>query len=211
MARAFPDIQRIYNILNRRYRVRRMQQIEAALHLSSETHVLDVGGTRYLWSIASQRPRLVLVNLASPGRRQDGIRDVIADARRLPFKDDAFDVVFSNSLIDHLSTFEQQRLFAGECRRVAKRHVIQSPNHWFPIEPHLVAPFIHWLPTRIRRPLLAFTLWGLVDKPTREERDQFVEEVRMLTVKEMRMLFPESIVYRERVLGLTKSIIAIKT
>jgi hypothetical protein len=188
-----------------------MRRVCAALNISADTSVLDVGGTRYIWTLAPVRPRAVLLNLRPVGHADDWFTDVIGDARRLPFKDDAFDLVFSNSLVDHLATLDQQRRFADEVRRVARCYAVQSPNHRFPVEPHLLTPFVHWLPKRVRVALMRnFTVRGLVTRPTRQECEAFADEVRMLTPKDMRTLFPEAEIWHERFMGMTKSLTAVK-
>ena len=62
------------------------------------------------------------------------------------FGDASFDIAFSNSVIEHLSTFENQARMAAEVRRVARAYWVQTPNFWFPIEPHFLVPAWHWLP-----------------------------------------------------------------
>ena len=136
--------------------------------------------------------------------------DVIGDACRLPFKDRSCDVIFSNSLIEHLYTIDRQFQFADECRRVGRRYFVQSPNRHFPIEPHLLTPFIHWIPQRFRSRLLRnFTVWGWVARPSPQQCQQFVSEVRMVTGGELRAMFPDARIWRERVVGLTKSVMAV--
>jgi hypothetical protein len=207
-----PVIHRIYTTVGGRFRARRMHRMWNSLGLSRDTLVLDVGGSRLNWLLLPEHPRVVLLNILPPRDSGHGMIDVIGDARRLPFKDNSFDVVFSNSLIDHLYTFEGQHWFALECRRVAKRYYVQSPNQRFPIEPHLLTPFIHWLPKKLRVRLLRnFTIHGWVTRPNRQQCEQFINEVRMLTMRDMRRLFPEGEVWRERFLGLTKSLTAVKS
>jgi Methyltransferase domain len=204
-------IHRIYTMVGGRFRVRRMHRMWNSLGLSRDTLVLDAGGTRHDWMLLPEHPRVVLLNILPPGDSGHGMLDVIGDARRLPFKDNSFDLVFSNSLIDHLYTFEGQRCFALECRRVARRYYVQSPSQRFPIEPHLLTPFIHWLPRKLRLRLLRnFTIHGWVTRPNRQQCEQFINEVRMLTMRDMRRLFPEGEIWRERFLGLTKSLTAVK-
>ena len=67
---------------------------------------------------------------------------------KLPFGDGSFDFVFSNSAIEHLRTPERQRRFAVEVARVGKRYCVQTPNRWFPLESHLLTPWVHYLPKR---------------------------------------------------------------
>lgn len=132
------------------------------------------------------------------------------DGRKLPFKDQAFDLVYSNSVIEHLGTWENQQAFAAECKRAGRSYYIQTPNRWFPIEPHYIAFFVHWLPRRIRRRILRhFTLWGWLTRPTQADCDAVIAEIRLLTHKELQALFPEATIWRERVFGLTKSLIAV--
>jgi hypothetical protein len=201
----------IYALVGERFRTKRMHRMWSSLGLSKDTLVLDVGGSRRTWLLLAEHPRVVLLNILPPSDSGHGMVDVIGDARRLPFRDSSFDVVFSNSLIDHLYTFEGQHSFALECRRIAKQYYIQSPNQRFFIEPHLLTPFIHWLPKKVRVRLLRnFTIHGWVTRPNRRHCEQFVNEVRMLTMRDMRRLFPEGEIWRERFLGLPKSLIAVK-
>jgi hypothetical protein len=135
---------------------------------------------------------------------------VVGDGRFLPFGDKSFDIVFSNSVIEHLGDFASQQLFAKETVRVGIRYCVQTPNRWFPIDPHLFTPLIHFLPQGWQRRLLRnFTIWGLVARPTLEQCDEFLQEVRLLGYREFKGLFPNAEIYRERFFGLTKSLVAI--
>jgi hypothetical protein len=51
---------------------------------------------------------------------------------------------------------------------------------------------------------------GLVNKPDQETIDKFLTEIRLLSVRDMRLLFPDAEIVRERFCGFTKSIIAMK-
>jgi hypothetical protein len=204
------NIHVIYGLLRGRFRTKRMRKVWDSFALSKDTLVLDVGGSPHNWLLLPEQPRVVLLNI-EPVEHSEML-SVVGDARRLPFKDKSFDVVFSNSLIEHLFTFQDQEQFAKECRRVAERYFVQSPNQRFPIEPHLLTPLVHWLPKKARARLIRnFTVWGWLDRPDRHESERFVEEVRMLTPREMRVLFPEAEIWHERFLGLSKSVMAAKT
>jgi hypothetical protein len=205
------DIHYLYAKLNRQFRMRRMNRFTEAFGIDSRTRILDIGGSHYIWMDLPVRPKVVLLNLVLDKDHGDDFTDIIADARQLPFKDKSFDLVFSNSLIEHLFTFDQQKRFADDCRRVAAQYYIQSPNQHFFLEPHLLTPFIHWLPKIVRVRLLRnFTIWGLVTRPTREDCQHFVHEVRMLTKRDLRRLFPDAEIWHERVLGMSKSLMAIR-
>lgn len=213
------NIHRLYAKLSPQFRLRRMYRFAEAFEIDSRTRILDVGGSHHIWRLLPVKPNVVMLNILPPDDEYDAgdesianLRVVLGDACHLPFKDRSFDLVFSNSLIEHLYTFDQQQRFADECQRVAARYYVQVPNQRFFLEPHLLTPFIHWLPKSMRARLLRnFTVWGLVTRPTRQECEHFIEEVRLLTERDLRQLFPEAEIWHERVLGLSKSLMAVKT
>lgn len=87
-----------------------------------------------------------------------GMRFVVADGCRLPFRDQAFDVVHSSAVIEHVGSFARQCAFVRECCRVARRTAfITTPNRWFPVEFHTVLPLVHWLPKPAFRSLMRNT------------------------------------------------------
>jgi hypothetical protein len=180
--------------------------------ITSETKVLDVGGTIATWQLSGFRPKVTLLNLTAS--RFDGrdMRCVVGDGQRLPFKDGAFDVAFSNSVIEHLGDWNKQQQLAREIVRVARYYYVQTPNRRFFVEPHLITPFIHFFPRNWQRRMLRnCTIWGLVMRPTPQQCDQFLKEVRLLSEAEMGLLFADGKILREKVAGMTKSIIAVRT
>jgi ubiquinone/menaquinone biosynthesis C-methylase UbiE len=87
-----------------------------------------------------------------------GVRFVMADGLRLPFREEAFDVVHSSAVIEHVGSLARQCAFVAECCRVARRAVfITTPNRWFPVEFHTVLPLVHWLPKEAFRALMRRT------------------------------------------------------
>jgi hypothetical protein len=194
-----------------RFRRKRMQAFFTRMSPPPETLLLDIGGTAQTWSVESpvHEPFSVtlLNNLPYPDSPDKRFLSVLGDAARLPFRDQFFDIAFSNSVIEHMVTWEQQQRFANEARRVAHRLWIQTPARSFPIEPHLLAPWIQYLPRRIQHRIVRWTLRGLL---TPQAVHQIVDEVRLLTYREFRELFPDCLILRERVLGLTKSYIAVR-
>jgi SAM-dependent methyltransferase len=118
------DIHDLYAKLNRQFRAKRMHRFAEAFGIDSQTRILDVGGSHYIWMVLPVRPKVVLLNLLPDKEHGDDFTDVIGDARHLPFMDNSFDVVFSNSLIEYLYTFDEQQRFADDCRRVAARYYI---------------------------------------------------------------------------------------
>lgn len=203
------NIQSIYRPIQRYFRTKRMQQLCQIFRLTPESSILDIGGNEFNWMLLRFSPLVTLLNLTVP--RESKFIWVVADGRHLPFKDGAFEMIYSNSMIEHLGMIGNQRLFAEECRRVGQNYYVQTPNKWFFMEPHLITPFVHWLPHRIQRLLLRnFTIWGWITRPTSQYCDSFLNEIRLLDERGLKQLFPESKIYREYFLGFVKSIIAVK-
>ncbi|MBM3774061.1 MAG: class I SAM-dependent methyltransferase [Acidobacteria bacterium] len=190
-----------------------MRRVVEDLGITARTTVLDVGGTPYNWSLAPLCPRVTIVNLARAGAEMGGAAWVIADGRRLPFRDRAFEVVFSNSVIEHLGDERSQAEFAREVARVGRFFYVQTPNRWFPIEHHLLTPFLHFLPAKLAGWLARrFTLWRLLARPSPDRAKYYIEhylaDVRLLDAGGLAKLFPKAIIARERFLGFTKSLAA---
>ena len=174
--------------------------------------ILDVGGTENFWArmdFVDPGVEIHLINLGeTPAPRHPRIRSLTGDARDLGrFTDDEYDVVFSNSVIEHVGTFEDQEKMAREIVRVGKRFFVQTPNRYFPIEPHFIFPFFQFLPRRAQVALVMNLSIGWANRsPTREAALARVSSVELLTRSQLQRLFPGARLYRERVLGLTKSL-----
>ncbi|MES2221696.1 MAG: class I SAM-dependent methyltransferase [Acidobacteriota bacterium] len=193
------------------FRRRRMQRFISLFRHFSKLRVLDIGGTSQTWTSESkgcEQFSVTLINLRSNRPPEENHFALIqGDATSLPFADDAFDLAFSNSVIEHVGTWDQQQAFAREARRVAPRLWIQTPARSFPLEAHLLAPYIQYLPKRFQHRIVRWTPRGLLQPDVVHE---IVEEVRLLTHGEMKYLFPDCFILKERVLGITKSYIAVR-
>jgi hypothetical protein len=202
--------------ISRYFRRRRMARFAAEMGIGTETRVLDIGGTLDNWQLLAAPPRLVLLNTPRAAADLAGASAWVAgDGRALPFRDGAFDVVFSNSVIEHVGDSTSQRQFAREVSRVGRDYWVETPNRWFPVEQHLLTPFVHWLPRRWQRALVPrFNWWrALVPLPT-DRRDFYIDhylrDVRLLGPRQLRGLFPEAKILRECVLGVAKSLVAFR-
>ncbi len=201
---------KIYNLVQIRLRPRRMYLFYKTLGIRRDTKVLDVGGTLFNWKLAPFIPDLTILNIYPFYESlPSNIKWIVGDARCMGFKDKSFDVVFSNSVIEHVGNWEDQIRFAQEIKRVSERYFIQTPNYWFPIETHLITPFIHWLPSPLARSLLRFSMRSLITRDL-ETTIRFYNEVRLLKPKEMALLFPEATIRYEYLFLFRKSIYAIK-
>jgi hypothetical protein len=200
--------------LSLRFRRRRMQRFLRELGVTGETRILDIGGTPDCWELITERPRITLLNTPrAKGDLRGAASWVAGDGRSLPFRDCSFDIVFSNSVIEHVGDAESQMRFAKEVARVGRCYWVQTPNLWFPVEQHLLTPIVHWLPRAWQRAIVPrFTVWSVVATVTPDQRRFYLEhylgEVRLLSAGELQRLFPGARIVRERFLGWTKSLIA---
>jgi methyltransferase family protein len=171
--------------------------VRSLLDLRGQESVVDVGGTDVSWWFVDWPGPIVRCNLDLSGA-SSGLR-VRADGCALPFSNQAFDVAFSNSVIEHLTSADAQRRFGSELRRVGRRYFLQTPNRSFPIEPHYLFPFFQYLPTAIQRWLHTHFDIGTVKKT-----DAF-GTIRLLTKRDLESLFPEAALVPERLGPFVKS------
>ena len=205
------------NSIGAKFRARRLRKFEKlffrTFNYEKPISILDVGGTSYFWK-GSQIPNIpgvsiTLLNLHLEKPTHPHIKAKIGDATSMTeFADNNFDLVFSNSVIEHLYTLENQRKMAAEIQRVGKRYFIQTPNKYFPVEAHYALPFAQYLPKRLLLFLLTKTKLSRFKRWSHRDAQQYLDEIRLLNQSEMKALFPESKLLKEKVLGLTKSITA---
>ena len=201
---------RLHRPVARYFRTKRLRWFTSVFDVKSTTRVLDLGGLAYYWDFLDEPPAVTIINLEPPVEGSGSSRWVVADATRLPFRNEAFDVVFSNSLIEHIIGDSDRKAFADEVRRVGRRFCVQTPNRRFPIEPHLMTPLIHFLPRRLQKRLVRnFTLWGWIARPTSAEASGFLGLTKLIDRREFELLFPGATIIREKFLGLTKSFTAV--
>lgn len=162
--------------------------------------ILDVGGEHYTWEIIGRTQGITLLNISIP-EKTDGFSYICASALEMPFRDQSFDLAFSNSAIEHVGSEENQFKFAKEMMRVGKKIYCQTPSRLFPIDPHLTAPFLHWLPARWLTPtfLRYFTPTGwLLKRP-------YQYDVTWISKAKLIKMFPGCKIKTERFLLLPKS------
>ena len=190
----------------------------------SGIRILDIGGRQNYWERVdfykknSKRIKeIVLINIENNINETDPrfrvidgtdpkFKAVLGDGRNMAqYKNQEFDVVFSNSVIEHVGDLTDQQCMANEAMRVGKRYFIQTPNRHFPIEPHFTILFFQYFPDWLK--LLALRK----EKLKWADEQAFVESVthiRLISKKEMIALFPKAKIYEEKVFGITKSFIA---
>jgi hypothetical protein len=201
--------------LAHRFRQKRFEWLTARLAvLPKPVRVLDVGGTEIFWRRMDYgfngEIDLTLLNLQEEAVSLPFARSVAGDARDLSrFADKEFDLVFSNSVIEHLGLFRDQLLMAREIRRVGRRYFVQTPNRYFPLEPHALVPFFQFVPRRLAAAVLARRPVGWIPKATdRAAAIIDAESLRLLDKRELRLLFPDAQILEERLGPLVKSYVA---
>ncbi len=200
------------NSFSNRMRARRFELFaRLAAPLPRPLRILDVGGTDDLWEGVGWAGRddvqITMLNLAAGESRHANITPVAGDATDLDgVADREFDVAFSNSVIEHLFTADHQAAMAREMRRVGRAMWLQTPNFWFPVEPHFHVVGWQWLPERTRVEILRRRSCGWRSRtPDPDEAREIVREVRLLRRGELSRLFPGAHIVPERFLGTVKS------
>jgi len=175
--------------------------------------ILDVGGTATFWKMMGLDSMgevfVTVLNVAHENLTQSHIRSMIGDACNIQAADKSFDVVFSNSVIEHVGNSQGQMRMATEVCRVGNRYFVQTPNKFFLLEPHFLFPFFQFLPVSIRVRLLQnFDLGWFRRTRSAAKAREIVDSIRLLDKREFASLFPRGSIYEEKVLGMTKSIVA---
>lgn len=176
--------------------------------------ILDVGGEEAFWAVQgfdTRAHRVCIMNNRTLELRDTNITFVHGDALHLEqWNDRSVDLLVSNSVIEHVGMFPEQQRMAAEVLRVARHYHIQTPNHLFPLEPHFLFPFFHWLPVPVRAVLHTLLPLGWYGRAKRySEALRTVRSVRLLRYSELRRLFPDGVILRERFGWFTKSFIVI--
>jgi hypothetical protein len=179
--------------------------------------IVDVGGKAIYWQKLEplwrgRQVHITLVNLESEPEPDGRFASRAGDARDLrQFPEMSFDLVHSNSVIEHVGLWHDQQRMAQEIRRLAPRYFVQTPNFWFPVEPHFRAPFIHWLPEPWRASIVMRRGCGFYPRArSTDEARRILDDARLLDARAMAELFPDAVIERERFAGFTKSLIAIR-
>ncbi len=192
-----------------RLRERRWQTFRTAFpHVAGYT-VLDLGGTADYWRRAPVRPmNVTVVNLHEPGEPSEGIEPLLADACTFtPTR--GYDLVVSNSLLEHVGGRASRRRLAEVIATSAPRHWVQTPYRYFPIEPHWLFPGMQFLPVSARVGVARYWPLQHTRSPDRRDAVESVLGIELIGRTEMADLFPSSTLRFEWVAGLPKSLIAV--
>jgi hypothetical protein len=178
----------------------------------AEMSVVDLGGVVETWLQAPVRPKHVhVLNLApAPASVPEWVEVAHANICALPrhIANRRYDLVFSNSVIEHVGGHERRLRFAETVHRLAEAHWVQTPYRFFPVEPHWVFPGLQFLPTAAQ--VAIARRWPLAHNrdANRVDAAKRVLWTELLDRSQMRHYFPHSTIRAERLFGLTKSLIA---
>lgn len=203
--------------VSRRFRSRRGAVLREQFPDIASMRIVDVGGSRHFWQesqLGVPAGNVTIYNIGA-GDTHGSAADAFADAqiktydgKRLPEADQSFDLAICNSVIEHVP-LEQRAGLVAELRRVAKHVYVQTPAKSFPIEPHFLVPLLQWLPRGLGYVVAHISPWRLLSRPSRETIKSYFWGTQLLTLRDMRTLLPDAKIYRERLLGLTKSFAAV--
>jgi len=189
------------NSKNRR-RLRR-KLFNRLIQISPGWKILDIGcGENFRSPWFENFPNIVGIDI----RRLDPSgkpyqKFVCGNACELPFANYSFDLVYSNSLIEHLPTRDHQRQFASEVGRVGRYYWVQTPDIGFRVDLHYHLPFFQHIPEKWQP--------SLADRITRgwNISDYRFETVLGLNGDRLLALFEGAALFRQRFLGLSQSIV----
>lgn len=206
------------------FRAKRFQDvrrlIEAVLAEKGHAEILDLGGTETYWLVGDEfirdnrnRLHFTIVNTELQDIDQTALFSFQHASATDPalFAGRRFDLVHSNSVIEHVGIWPDMQGFAANTRRLAPRYYVQTPNYWFPFEPHFRTPFFQYLPERLRAALIMRRALGFFPRiEDRAEAEDIIYHHRLLSTRQMARLFPDAAVSHEKFLRLNKSIVAIR-
>ena len=179
--------------------------------------ILDIGGDIQYWkNIGWQHPacKIHLLNLYESKVPENEIQQFsssVGNGLSLEYKKGEVDLIFSNSVIEHVGSYANQQIFANEVRRVSDKYIVQTPSIWFPLEPHSLIPLFQFLPHSIRALLImTFNINYFPKAKTYKASIKVSHSTLMFTHRRFKQLFPEAEIQVERFLGIPKSYTAIK-
>jgi hypothetical protein len=177
--------------------------------------VIDLGGTAEAWLRVPVHPASVHVINLEPDLATDTpawLHVAQGDACNLPrhISGASYDVVFSNSVLEHVGGHVQRMRFAEAVYKLADSHWVQTPYRYFPVEPHWLFPGFQFMPLAMRARVSAFWPLGHTKSVSRREGLEAAMGVELLGRVEMEYYFPFSVILPERMAGLVKSLIAVK-
>jgi SAM-dependent methyltransferase len=225
-------IQDIFSRYSAQARAKRRKIFHESFEINAKTKILDLGsedGSNIAHVLANTGVSAGNVYIADidnkaieAGATVYGFTpSLIAESGVLPFETGFFDIVYCSSVLEHVTVpksdiwelksgkefrnaaLRSQTLLANEIERIGKQYFVQTPIRSFPIESHSWLPGVGMMPRRVVVALFRLSNRFWVKKT--------IPDFYLLSVGEMQRLFPRARIVRERSLGFTKSIMAIRS
>ena len=209
------------NSLANRLRSKRMATFESFFNetfsddiSSGKTiRILDIGGTHSFWNSVGfkylSNCEFVLLNLADVEvpEGETRFKSVKGDATDMhEISDKSYDLVFSNSCIEHVGKKPEWKKMVSEMMRTGRYYFLQTPNRAFFMEPHFLMPWFQFLPLKTKAFILLHFRFGWFKYiKTREEALEAADSIHLLSHKDIKEPFPKGTIKKERFLGMTKS------
>ena len=200
-----------------KFRLKRFKYFEEHIKdLPRPVKILDVGGTENFWvQMGKSGNTSYIITLLNQDIKENSVKDnfrfIHGDAADLSqFSENEFDVVFSNSVIEHIPLNTDRQKMANEIQRTGKKYFVQTPNYYFPFEPHFLFPFYQFFPKYIKIFMLKNFNMGWYKKcGTNSEAEEMLNLNRLLKENELRGYFPNCKILKEKYMSFTKSLIAV--
>jgi len=206
----------VNNLRKKRFSLLR-HRIEQLIDKKKPLRILDIGGDIGYWKNVgwnNSNSRIYLLNLyenSIPEKDSEIFHTIIGNALNINAQKGDYDLVFSNSVIEHVGSYDNQVVFAQEINRISDRFIIQTPSYWFPLEPHCRIPFFQFLPHSVRaRLIMRFNINYFPKAATYQKALVVSRSTLMLSKKQFKALFPDAEIHVERLLGIPKSYTAVK-
>lgn len=206
----------LFNHFSKRSREGKNRIFSEYFPLTGRETILDLGGelgeqVQMLIDTHPDKRNITVVNIDQQHlerikARYPEINVALADACELPYADNQFDIVYSNAVIEHVGVLEDQERMAREVMRVGKGWFVTTPNRWYPFEFHLRMPLIHWLPRSLTA--RAARLWSF-NHVARHYQSGLTPDFRLLSVRQMRQLFPGSKIIAQRITFWPETIVVV--
>ncbi|MCK5889729.1 MAG: class I SAM-dependent methyltransferase [Methylococcales bacterium] len=197
-------VRKLKEKMQHKWRKKRISSFIEKMNPDKNTRILDLGGTPFFWDVVDADLNIVIFNTEDEVRRWpinalENYNVIAGDALHYQFDLLEFDIVFSNSVIEHIPQ-ERVPKFAQIVKDIAPRYWIQTPSKYFPIEAHCNLLFWWFYPSRVK------TWW--INKWYKSGNAFLADQMQTTHTygrKQIVHLFPEASVVNERVLGIIKS------
>ena len=188
--------------------------ISEIFKLKGSVNIVDLGGTENFWNIIDTeflieyKVKITLINLINYKIKNKKIFSQInQDFFKYDFVNNSFDLSFSNSVIEHLGDAKKIISFCNLHKNLSKYYYLQTPNKYFFIEPHFMFPFFNFMPKAFQLFILKNFNVGNFTKKNIGYALKELNQIRLLSKKDLEKYFPKENIVSEKIFFLNKSYI----